>query len=90
MTRIKRCTRSGVAQTHRDNVVPSRPTTYPPSSSSSDSDSDSESERPLTRRRVVRCKRAVPKTKKAPVAPSPTQQDVNDVSDEDFHHPAER
>ena len=79
MARIKRFTRAGVAQTH--NVVPSRPTTYPlsSSSSSSDSDSDSETERLLTRRRVVRRKRAVPKTKKAPVAPSPTQE-----ADDDF------
>ena len=79
MARIKRLTRAGVAQIH--NVVPSRPTTYLPSSSSSssDSDSDSETERLLTRRRVVRRKRAVPKTKKAPVAPSPTQE-----ADDDF------
>ena len=80
MARIKRFTRAGVAQTH--NVVPSRPMTYAPSSSSSSSsssDSDSETERLLTRRRVVRRKRAVPKTKKAPVAPSPTQE-----TDDDF------
>ena len=80
MARINRFTRAGVAQTH--NVVPSRPMTYAPSSSSSSSsssDSDSETERLLTRRWVVRRKRAVPKTKKAPMAPSPTQE-----TDDDF------